>query len=318
MPELMPKASQAKKFFSEFPRKGIGAWKVAKKQQEAEAKAKTPEAMNALAVLRVPPNLVTMDYGRVEQHVWSQWTTGSAVTINTPTTMIWDHWNLNYQATYATAASCNSVWYNWNTGTGSALATNQQAVQIHQQWAHWNNQHTQQQVIQGMRTGREVPHHDIVPARHIVAQTPEEIAAQRERERVTNERYMAEQQARAAAAKLADMRARHLLMENLSPRQKAMYEKNSFFDVEVAGKTYRIRKGWSGNVELLGKDKVEDKEVDVVMESFCIHPREIIPADDNVLLQKLLLETSEEEFRKTANITRHDPRWRPRALTPRA
>lgn len=109
----------------------------------------------------------------------------------------------------------------------------------------------------------------------------EAIAARYEVERVTKEK--------------AARRARALLVENLSGVQRECYEKNGYFDVEVAGKTYRIKQGTHGNVALVdGAGPIE---------RYCVQP-DGVPDEDAMLAQKLALDFAPEEFFKKANVTR--------------
>lgn len=100
--------------------------------------------------------------------------------------------------------------------------------------------------------------------------------------------------------KKAEATAEVLLLRHLNPEQREEYRQHKYFHVEVAGRRYRIDKGWAGNVKLIEGGKVA--------ESLCIHPIERIPDQDNMLGQKLLLEWDEEEFRRTANISNRRPR----------
>ena len=85
-----------------------------------------------------------------------------------------------------------------------------------------------------------------------------------------------------------------LLLSALSPQQRVEYQEKHHLTLIIGDKRYRIHKGRTGNIQLLdGQDKV--------IKCFCIHPREQCPLDDNVLAQKLLLETNEEEFLRVAN-----------------
>lgn len=126
-------------------------------------------------------------------------------------------------------------------------------------------------------------------------ETEEERAARIERQRVAAEaaaeqRRVAEEERQAAIAK-----ARTLLNEHLNEEQRATYERDSYFEVVVPGtlRHYRIREGWSHNVERLENGQP--------VESFCIHPAQVVPNPDNMLAQKLMLEACEKDFLKIAN-----------------
>lgn len=87
-----------------------------------------------------------------------------------------------------------------------------------------------------------------------------------------------------------------LLKENLTPEQRAQYDKHAFFEV-VGGKTgrrYRIRYGRSMNIDQLDKNGRR-------VCGWCFFPRGNLVAGDVMLSQKLALELFEADALKTAN-----------------
>lgn len=96
--------------------------------------------------------------------------------------------------------------------------------------------------------------------------------------------------------KRAERVAEQLLLETLSDDQAAEYRRLERFHLIVGDRTYRIRKGMHGNI-----DVIED---DTIVERLCVYAQGGVPAADNMLAQKLLLETDEEHLRARANITR--------------
>ena len=92
--------------------------------------------------------------------------------------------------------------------------------------------------------------------------------------------------------KAAMERAERLLVEHLSPAQRAAYERDRFFEVVAAKSRYRIYH--DGAVRRLGEDGRE-------VATYCIHPDEAIPAGDLALAKKLLIEADEAAFRRIAN-----------------
>lgn len=95
----------------------------------------------------------------------------------------------------------------------------------------------------------------------------------------------------------AKARAERLLVENISPKQREQLRLHGYFDVEIGGNTYRIKRGRQGNVfSLDGRGGL--------IERLCIHPEAYVPDADTMLAQKLLLETDEAAFLRTANHTR--------------
>lgn len=99
----------------------------------------------------------------------------------------------------------------------------------------------------------------------------------------------------------ADAQADRLLGFVLSEAQRKQYKRDRAFDV-IVGRTgetrrYRIKYGWAGNVYVIDERGRE-------IEKLCIHPDAQIPIADNLIAQKLLLESNEAEFRRIANKTR--------------
>lgn len=95
----------------------------------------------------------------------------------------------------------------------------------------------------------------------------------------------------------AEKRAEALLRSQLSPEQLATYEAAKYFDVIIdEHRTYRIRRGWAGNIELIDARRV-------TVAKYCIHPKHPIPVGDAMLAQKLMLETEEDRFLDVANMT---------------
>lgn len=93
----------------------------------------------------------------------------------------------------------------------------------------------------------------------------------------------------------AELRAEELLLLFLSPEQAKQYRDHSYFETDVDDRTYRIKKGRSGNVELMNAGKAKYR--------YCAHPEAWTPDQDVMLSQLLMLKTDEERFLKTANRT---------------
>jgi hypothetical protein len=121
-------------------------------------------------------------------------------------------------------------------------------------------------------------------------------AAERERREADRRRREAERQAAIRERAEAEQRAERLLLDHLSERQRAEYrERRAFTVISADGeRTYRIERGWSGNVKLIGPDGRECRR-------YCIHPRERVPTEDCMLAQKLLIENDEPAFLRVAN-----------------
>jgi len=96
----------------------------------------------------------------------------------------------------------------------------------------------------------------------------------------------------------AHVRGMELLVEHLSPAQRAQYDRFNCFDV-VGGNTgrrYRIRHGQVMNVEVLD-------DAGYRMCALCFMPKGRLPVGDVMLAQKLALESFEAEAIKVAQMS---------------
>ncbi|HMA09764.1 MAG TPA: hypothetical protein VKP68_17935 [Ramlibacter sp.] len=91
----------------------------------------------------------------------------------------------------------------------------------------------------------------------------------------------------------ARARARKLLERALTPEQRRDLSTWGYFYVTGQRFTYRIREGYSGNVEALDRR-------DCVISRYCAYPRARVPVYDVMLAQKLWIETDEDMFLKEA------------------
>ena len=94
----------------------------------------------------------------------------------------------------------------------------------------------------------------------------------------------------------ASKRAHELLLSHLTPKQRESFERNRFFVIEggKSKKKYRIRDTGHlvANIDVLDNDGMR-------VRGLCGHcAGHDIPLYDSLLAQKLMLETSEEEFLK--------------------
>lgn len=167
----------------------------------------------------------------------------------------------------------------WATWTSSATITTYATRDTYNDivWARWNTATTTTNIAL-------VPRYRAVEA--------EGRARFQEQQRELAARLEA-QMAEELAAKL---KAEQLLLEHLDEKQQEEYKSIRAFNVVSADgqRTYRIREGWAGNVDLLSP---EGK----VIKRYCIHPDIACPVPDNMLAQKLLLETDEKAFIRIAN-----------------
>ena len=218
--------------------------------------------------------------------IWPIWANGTSNTITTTaaTSVVWRQWittsNGNVDSTGIPDATTSTaqVWGQWVTATAGTTGN----VLV---WNNWNDATTQSIRPQG------------APIRGFT-ETPE-MVAERER-RAAEHRRLQEEETRKRA--LAEERATQLLVSMLSEEQKRDFAAHGHFFVDalVSGRRYRIDKGRSGNI------KVIDRVTGVWTESLCIHQRDYVPVPDTMLMQKLLIETAEDELRRVANITRRD------------
>lgn len=99
---------------------------------------------------------------------------------------------------------------------------------------------------------------------------------------------------------VAKARADALLNTILSAEQRSQFAHANYFEVTVgsngATRRYRVKYGLAGNVFLL-----DDKGREVA--KYCLHPHTPVPVADNLIAQKLLLESDEPAFLRTANMT---------------
>lgn len=118
----------------------------------------------------------------------------------------------------------------------------------------------------------------------------------RRRMREEQRRYDAEM-ARATAERRATedaarTKAMGLLMSTLTRGQQRSLRESMYFDMNVNGRTYRIRLGTHGNVRLIEGGRE--------VRSFCAQP-DGVPIEDAMLAQKLMLEADEQAFLRVAN-----------------
>lgn len=112
--------------------------------------------------------------------------------------------------------------------------------------------------------------------------------------------------AREMRARVAQRRAKQLLLDNLTEQQAAEYRANEFFHVETADgrRCYRIHYGLTGNVWVMRDDdaRSDTPRENGAIRGYCCHVSDpSIPIEDNLLTQKLWLETREAEFLALAN-----------------
>lgn len=170
-----------------------------------------------------------------------------------------------------TSSTTNSVWNSWVCDTGTSATSNEV-------WTIWT---TGDSTTYGASNVYQPP-----------PETEEQRLARLERERQRREEAEAAKRERDEAKRKAE----ELLRESLDREQREQFDATKwFYVISQSGKRYRIRNGWAGNVDELNED-------DLIIAEYCIHPQEWgVPTEDNMLIQKLMLEADEERFLEIAN-----------------
>jgi len=192
---------------------------------------------------------------------------GNAAVGDYTVTSSWSAWNVDwsYYSTGTATTTADYTWGGWNGGTGTSITTDTV-------WYQWSN---------GFVEPVEIPEAQRLTREQVEAKAAE-IRAEAERLR--------------KEAEEADARAEELLKQHLDEPQAAEYNKDKTFTVisKDGQRKYKIQKGWSHNVV-----RIDDNGRPV--QSFCAHPSWSVPEHDNMLAQKLMLETAEEAFLAIAN-----------------
>jgi hypothetical protein len=193
--------------------------------------------------------------------------------------------------TYENNLYYDGVWTRWmSTGTSTTLTTTNTV------WGNWNatastTTFQTYDFIDATAFGETNRSYLVRPARPVVPVMSDAeirkaaLAAQRLLKRQARER------------EVATAKARRLLLANLTPEQRDEFERLERFHVIAAdGRTYRVNRGWSGNLQLI--------QDEFITEQLCVHPNVATPIEDSMLAQKLMLETDPAQLRRIANITR--------------
>lgn len=181
-----------------------------------------------------------------------------------PTYYATDTWSRWATSNATTITSATDTWGYWNAATSGTSTTNTV-------WLDWNGDGA------------------AAPAR--IVRSAAAIAADDARRKEWN----AQEAAHVKLREAAKARAEKLLVENLSPIQRAQFSKERCFVVDGRnGLRYRIRQGRSGNIDMVKADGT-------IQHRLCAHPREDVPDFDTMLAQKLMLEHDEDSFINLAN-----------------
>ncbi len=116
------------------------------------------------------------------------------------------------------------------------------------------------------------------------------------REQAQREETQRAEEARREAKRIADEKARSLLIATLNEVQLERFERDECIPVDSEkGNKYLIRKSRIKNIDVLDENGN-------CKHRLCVHPEEQVPDYDTMLTQKLYLETCEDELLKVANI----------------
>jgi hypothetical protein len=168
------------------------------------------------------------------------------------------------------SSQTNDIWYNvWgSTSTASAITTSDT-------WQTWTTTTTSTTAGPWFQSAAD-------------SRTPEQIAHDRERLRLAQEKQL-------AAAREADDKARALLESVLDGEELVAFRRDGHLIVNGrSGRRYRLRQGRTANIDVIGRDGR-------VLHRLCAHPDRTMPHLDIMLAQKLWLETDEAEFIRRAN-----------------
>ena len=179
----------------------------------------------------------------------------------------------------AITTAASQIWQVWNdVTTGSATTTNS----VFDTWARWSAQTTDSETMAHVLRSW-------VGSQEQVREAEQRRQARRRRE---EQQWLQRKKQRKVAGKRADK----ILVEHLSRLQRRQLEKLGFFDVEVAGRKFRIHNNkYQHNVFELDDENRPVRE-------FCAHTSHACPQSDHALAQKLMLESALDEFCRVANV----------------
>ena len=220
-------------------------------------------------------------------------TNNSVSTDTSSSSVIWSSWNQRYTITGCTATASsdgNLIWHSWNQdyrtgtcGTNTATAAIQPwtttGINSSTVWSSWNRGfvNTPARVYGFPAVHREL--------------TDEEKAARAAEEEVRRIEYEARQVEQTAA----NANAKKLLLSILNEDQKRDWAAHGHFYLHVEDRKYRIKRGRSGNVELV------DPQTNEPLERFCAHPSQAVPDEDTAVAQMMYLLYDERRFIGLAN-----------------
>lgn len=216
---------------------------------------------------------------------------------------VWDNWTTSPTdgtEAYGTVVD-NKIWIGWNEGT---VASN--TVNIHSTsdstWSSWSNSAESTNVGSNYvwQFWVDTPISVTVPPRRQLALPRRESAEEREarvqRELLRHQEDQRREEERRTELELARVEASNLLDSILSDIQRQTLEKEDWFlVVGKSGNIYRIRRGRVGNIDLLSPEGQ-------ILRRYCVHPQGHLPNADDLVAQKLHLESNDDHLMEVANV----------------
>lgn len=178
----------------------------------------------------------------------------------------------DYQTSSTTSTD---VWESWNDTTTSTTTYSSGSI-----WYTWCSDST---AMAEAVTISSYPIHE----------PSEEELAERAREAEERDKARQEQQRQQ---EIALEKSKQLLLDSLDePNQERLHRDRQIHVWSKSGKSFRIKCGRQHNIFEMDAEGKDIRE-------YCIHVKDVVPNFDNMLAQKLMLESYEEEFLRVANV----------------
>lgn len=192
---------------------------------------------------------------------------------------IWGHWNTAASATAAT------VVLPYSTSTAASI------------WNRWVVKETHNHHLAALEYAQQFQQRPPT-VRPRVHESTEASAARRARENEERNRQETLRKFRVEQVSLAQDKAEKLLLSVLTEEQQRELREKRYVTCKSrkSGNRYRVYRGTHGNVRQIDHTGKEIAQL-------CVQP-DNVPEGDSMIAQLLHIEHNEEEFRKTANITR--------------
>lgn len=188
--------------------------------------------------------------------------------------------------TCAGTGDSHNEWTHWTTGTSTSVTTE---LNLLATWYTWN---------EGTVTVNSMPLVQAVMQNTPVVMTPDQA---RLNDQVVAA-YARTQRKDQAVKRLARIKAERILTDHLSNEQRQDLSRFGFFKLYVNSKdgpkVYRIRRGQVQNIDLM-REKADGTLEPI--QTLCAHPEMMVPDADAMLIQKLMLESAEDQFLQIAN-----------------